>query len=168
MKPTRRDFLKSAAGLTLAGAGPVTAAETAKPGSSCRPAISGTLWWVSPQQNTCWGGTGWERELEEQKRLGFDLLWLTNVPSVLEHPICPLRALLDLCGKHKFQVILDTGLSGDWYVSLDLKQELDLCRRNIRKIADRVANPAKAARRKILNTPGPGEVARRHFLFAND
>jgi hypothetical protein len=136
----RRNFLKGAAGLALVGAGSVAAAETTKPGLSCRPAVSGILWWVSPQQNTRWGGTGWERELEEQKQLGFDLLWLTNVPSILEHPVCALRTLLDLCGKHKFQVILDTGFNGHWFVSLDLKQELDLCCRNIRKIADSVAN----------------------------
>jgi len=47
---------------------------------------------------------------------------------------------LDLCDKHRFQVILDAGCSGNWYVSLDLKQELDLCRRNIRKTANYAAN----------------------------
>lgn len=83
--------------------------------------------------------TGWERELKEQKRLGFDLLWLTNAPSILEHPVFALPALLDLCDKHKFQVLVDTGLSRNWFLSLDLKQELDLCRRNIRVVADRVA-----------------------------
>jgi len=92
MKQTRRDFLKSAAGLTLAGAGSIAAVETKRSGSARRPAISGTLWWVSPQQSTRWGETGWERELEEQKQLGFDLLWLTNAPSILGHPVCALPA----------------------------------------------------------------------------
>lgn len=132
--------MKSAAKLALAGAGSVAAAKTTKPGSSCRPAISGVLWWASAQQNTKWGETGWERELEEQKQLGFDLLWLTNAPSILEHPVCTLRTLLNLCSKHNFQVILDTGFNKNWFVSLDLKQELDLCCRNIRKITDSVAN----------------------------
>lgn len=137
---TRRDLLKTAAGLTLAGAGPLAAAEIAAPGLLCRPAISGTLWWVSPQQNTTWRQAGWQRELEEQKQLGFDLLWLSNASGVVEHPAFALPALLDLCDRHGFKVILDTGCSGNWYVPLDLKQELDLCRRNIREIADRAAN----------------------------
>jgi hypothetical protein len=135
---TRREFLRSSGALVLACNGWSAAAEPepTRPNSSCRPAIAVTLWWASARQNTMWGRTGWERELEEQKQVGFDLLWLTNAPAILDHPVCSLRTLLDLCDKHKFQVILDTGSSGPWYVSLDLKQELDLCRRNIRRIAD--------------------------------
>ncbi|MBN1853127.1 MAG: hypothetical protein JW829_10405, partial [Pirellulales bacterium] len=83
----RRTFLKRAAGLALAGAAPVAAEETTKSDLSCRPSISGILWSISPQENTNWDTTDWERELEEQKRLGFDLLWLINAPSILEHPV---------------------------------------------------------------------------------
>ncbi len=135
----RREFLTSATALAVAGISSVAAVETTKPGSSCRPAISGVLWWASALQNTKWGKTGWERELEEQKQLGFDLLWLVNAPNILEHPVCNLRTVLDLCNKHDFQVILDTGFNSNWYVSLDLEQELGLCHRNIRKITNSVS-----------------------------
>jgi len=136
----RREFLKQTAAVALAGGGFVTAAELSTPSRVCPPVISGTLWWISPLQNADWGLAGWEKELQEQKHLGFDLLWLSNAPSIVEHPTCSLRTLLDLCDRHGFQVTLDTGFSGNWYVSLDLKQELDLCRRNIRRIADCVGN----------------------------
>jgi len=91
----RRDFLRHASILALAGTNSVTAGNRVKPDISCRPVVSGILWWVSPQQNTEWGEAGWERELEEQKQLGFDLLWLTNSPSILDNPACALRTLLD-------------------------------------------------------------------------
>lgn len=127
--------------MTLAGTRLVTAGtEPITPGSDCRPVISGTLWWISSQQNMRWGITGWERELQEQKRLGFNLLWLTNTPSIVEHSTCSLLKLMDLCDKNQFKVILDTGFSGNWYVSLDLKQELDLCHRNISEIGSCLAN----------------------------
>jgi len=47
--------------------------------------------------------------------------------------------LLDLCAQRKVQVILDTGLTANWYAPLDLKGELELCRKNIETIGKHFA-----------------------------
>ncbi len=136
----RREFLQAAAGLALTGrAGVLAAEQPTKRVPQCLPAVSGTLWWASAQQNKEWGAAGWEQELKEQQRLGFDLLWFVNAPSILDHPVLNLRALLDLCNKRKFKVILDTSFNGHWYKTLDLKDELELCHGNIRALGDQVA-----------------------------
>ena len=143
---TRRDFLKISAGSLLAGStlDAVSADKQVEQGlAGARPsepaAISGTLWWCSPSQFSEWGLTGWRKELEQQQALGFDLLWLTQAPQVVRNPGFSLRNLLDLCAERKFQVILDTGSTGKWFAPLDLKKELDLCRKNIRTIGEQLA-----------------------------
>jgi hypothetical protein len=106
----------------------------------CRPVISGTLWWASAEQSKSWGISGWRKELDQQRELGFDLLWLTQAPSLLDASAFSLGDLLDLCAKEKFQVILDTGSTGVWYAPLDLKRELELCRKNVEAIGTRFAS----------------------------
>jgi hypothetical protein len=75
--------------------------------------------------------------LLDQKKLGFNLLWLSNVTSALdsdEH-IAKLRGLMDLSSELEFDVILDTGFTGNWYGHRDLKRELEHCGKTINRIA---------------------------------
>ena len=140
---TRRDFLKISAIACFSGTVPQLESPQTQGPRRCRPVISGSLWWVSPEQSGRWGLSGWRKELDQQQKLGFDLLWLTNAPRLIDDPRFSLRDLLDLCAKRKVQVMVDTGFNGNWYGVLDLKGELELCAKNIRAIGERFAtNPA--------------------------
>ncbi len=77
----------------------------------CPPLISGALRGYDPAQSSKWGLDGWRRELDDERAIGFDLLWLSNTPAALASGAAadPLKALLDLCADRKVQVILDTG-----------------------------------------------------------
>lgn len=135
---TRRDFLKYSAGIVMAGGGMKLDPAQHKPKYLCRPVISGSLWWVNPAQCEQWGISGWRDELDRQQRIGFNLLWLVNAAGILDNPKFSLRDLLDLCGKRKMQVVLDTGSSEMWYAApLDVRKELDVCGVNIEKIGER-------------------------------
>jgi len=115
--------------------GPATLAAS---GQKCRPAISGTLWWLDAT-SIGWDDSAWRDELDQQRRLGFDLLWLCNVPGSLDAPGDPVGRILDLCAKRKVRVILDTGSSGKWYDPFDPKAEIDYCAKGIRRIGERFA-----------------------------
>jgi hypothetical protein len=134
----RRNFLKLCAGTAMVQLVPGIGVANSRPVSKCRPAISGTLWWCSPEQNRKWGASGWMKEVQEQQGLGFDLLWLVQGPQLLRNDFS-LRQLLDLCAQRKIQVIVDTGLSSHWYAPLDLKTELELCRSNITAVGEQLA-----------------------------
>jgi len=105
----------------------------------CRPTISGALWWFDPVETVRWSESGWRRELEEQRKIGFDLLWLVNAPAGLDHPGDPLGIVMDLCARRGVQVILDTGtaMPGVWYADLQPKVQLDACGKNIARLAER-------------------------------
>jgi len=105
----------------------------------CPPLISGPLWWLDAAESAKRGVSGWRDELDRQRKIGFDLLWLTNAPAALDHPDDPLGKLMDLCARRKVQVILDTGSTGMWYGKLDLPKELEVCRGNIKRIGERFA-----------------------------
>jgi len=112
----------------------------------CEPLISGPLWWMDPGESAAWGISGWRNELEIQRKIGFELLWLTNAYSALDHPADPLGVLMDLCARRKVQVIIDTGSTSVWYKTLNLKEELQFCQNNIRRIGERFAgHPAFCA-----------------------
>jgi hypothetical protein len=83
---------------------------------------------------------GWRDELDQQAKIGFDLLWLVNAPAALasEKEAKLLSDLMDLCAKRKVKVILDTGSSGMWYASIDLNKELKMCGENIDRIGERL------------------------------
>ncbi len=104
----------------------------------CRPVISGPLWWYSPEESSEWGIRGWQEELDRQQAIGFNLLWLVNVADALKarKNITVLTGLLDLCARRRVEVILDTGASGKWYAGLNLGRELEICSKNITRIAE--------------------------------
>ncbi len=132
---SRREFLT----LCAAAAGSVSIGESSTGAAPRRRAvISGPLWWVDPKQNAAWGASGWRDELDQQARIGFNLLWLVNAPSCLtnEADAAHLRSLMDLCAARKVRVILDTGSSGAWYSPPDLDKELSTCGANVRAVSD--------------------------------
>lgn len=137
----RRDFLEMTGlcslGLWL-GLEHVAVA-LSKPKLLCEPLISGPLWWFDANESRRWGTSGWRTELEFHRKIGFDLLWLTNAPSALASSGDPLGLLLDLCARRKVQVILDTGCTPKWYASLDLEKELEFCGANIKGLGQRFA-----------------------------
>jgi len=135
---TRRQFLQHAAlGMGLA---PMMAAHAAP--TPCPPVISGNLWWYHPRSFSL---DEWERMLAEQKRLGFDLLWLSNTASALdteEHGV-HLAGLMDQAHSLGFQVLLDTGFTPNWYGHRDLERELAYCGRTVDHLGERFgAHPA--------------------------
>ncbi len=128
---TRRTFLATAA-TGIAGASALVHAETA-PKLRCAPVIAGNLWWYHPDSYAL---DVWRTMLLEQKKLGFDLLWLSNVTSALdtdEHT-AKLRALMDHCAELGFQVILDMGSTPNWFGHRDLDREMAHCGGTVDKI----------------------------------
>ncbi len=110
--------------------------EPVKP--KCRPTISGALWWLDPAETVRWGESGWRRELEEQRRIGFDLLWLLNTQAAMDHPGDPLGIVMDLCARRGVQVILDTGTApGRWYDDFRPEREIEACGKHIARLAER-------------------------------
>lgn len=109
----------------------------------CVPKISGSLWYLPPDPSAPWSKGlpenigDWKREIKEQRRLGFDLLWFSSVPEVLRSRPDLLHELMDLCAECKMQVILDAGMSPQWYGALNLTEEIAVCADNIGKIGER-------------------------------
>ncbi len=102
----------------------------------CQPVISGPLWWYDPELSAKWGERGWRDQLDEQAKIGFNLLWLCNTPSALnsDSDVEVLCSLMDLCARRKVRVILDTGSSGIWYNPFDVEKELNVCKHNIKHL----------------------------------
>ena len=126
---TRRELLRMLGGLVLAGS---TVWAEKNPKQRCPPKISGTLWWLD-HDSARWSESQWRDELDRQRKVGFDLLWLVNAPGAMDG----LQTILDLCARRKVQVILDTGSSSMWYGKLDIKKELEVCGANIERIGQR-------------------------------
>jgi len=134
---SRREFLMGCLGSAAPGS---VVIPLPKRELRCRPVISGPMWWYSHSESALWDVSRWRDELDQQSRIGFNLLWLVNVAGTLtaEKDIRALSDLLDLCAQHKVQVILDIGASNKWYGALDLDKELAICSKNILKIGDRL------------------------------
>lgn len=74
--------------------------------------------------------------LLDQRDLGFDLLWLTNVQSALvtEGGLAHLQGLMSLCTHLGFEVIIDTGSTTSWYGHREFERELKHCREIINAV----------------------------------
>lgn len=123
---SRRSFLAGSAALAAVGA---VRGEGLR--RKCRPLISGSLWW-----SQLWSVAEWRDELDKQRAIGFDLLWIVNTHQLIstEAGAAGLSDLLDLCAARKVRVILGTGSSPVWYGTTDPAAELELCSVYIRKI----------------------------------
>lgn len=121
--------------LLAAMARPVLSADNC---NKCLPLISGNLWWLDADMFDG-GMSKWRDELDNQQKIGFDILWLINTDSVIDLPGDPLKQLLDLCAKRHIKVIIDAGTSGAWYHPFDLDKETDACKKHIQKIGERYA-----------------------------
>jgi len=135
---SRRSFLGSAgalAGLSLLG----SPGAHAIPTNTVPPLISGALRQYNPAFATAEGVAGWKRELDDEQRIGFDILWLANFWPALrrEVPSDPLGDLLDLCAERGIAVILDIGTSPQWYATLDVRAELETVGKHIETIRAR-------------------------------
>lgn len=96
----RRELLGLMGALALG----MTSGDWAESKTRCLPRISGPLWWLDPE-SARWSESQWRDDLDRQRRIVFDLLWLVNAPGAMDG----LQTMLDLCAKRKVQVILDTG-----------------------------------------------------------
>ncbi len=106
----------------------------------CVPLISGNL---DPYDAAFAkeGKAGWERLIDEERAIGFNLLWISHITPAWSAPSGdPLRDLLDVCAERGTQVIIDTGGTPDWYGRLDVADEMKVVGANIRQIAKRYAN----------------------------
>lgn len=86
------------------------------------------------------GRTGWGKELDDERAIGFDLLWLSHVAPVLAPGFDgdPLGDLLDVCGERNVQVILSTDMSHDWYVGpVNVEKEKERVGASIQAMAAR-------------------------------
>lgn len=104
----------------------------------CAPVISGNLRPYDQALARREGRAGWEREIAEERAIGFDLLWLSHItPAWSAGAADPVRDLLDVCAGVGTQVILDIGSTPNWYGTLDAAAERKAIGANIAEIARR-------------------------------
>lgn len=108
----------------------------------CAPIISGALMWVHKEYARPDFIGSWKAELEDERAIGFDLGWLSNVRALLQDdaPAGRLRELLDVYSASGMRVLLDTGSTPDWYVRMDADGEIEHARRQIEMITERVGD----------------------------
>ncbi len=103
------------------------------------PVISGNLRPFNLAFSQKEGSAGWTRELDEERAIGFDLLWLSHLKPALDLPPDqdPLPMVLDCCQAHGMQAILGIGSRPYWYREPDLEKERAFIERNIRVMGER-------------------------------
>lgn len=101
----------------------------------CAPVISGNLRPFNPSLDRA----GWAKQLDDERAIGFDLLWVSHVSPAFAKPLAddPMVTVLDLCAERRMQVIIDAGGSPLWYGDLDLDKELGIIAANVKTIAAR-------------------------------
>ncbi|MCC7334278.1 MAG: DUF4434 domain-containing protein [Pirellulaceae bacterium] len=99
----------------------------------CKPVISGNL---RPYQ-TQPGMDVWERDMDDERALGFDLLWLSHIRPALDAPGDIIGGVLDICAERKMQVILGIGSTPNWYGPLDAKREIEVVGATVHEIGQR-------------------------------
>ncbi len=146
MKPTndRRAMLKLLGGAALGLAASAYASakssntdsiKRAGKSALCKPVISGALWSVSPSSLGVMSDDQIREELNEQRKIGFSLIWISYTATLIDLPGDPIMRLLDICASRHVQVIMDVNMSPTWYTTIDLKSELALCTKHIKAMS---------------------------------
>jgi len=95
--------------------------EAAKPRTP--PLIRGTLWWVTQQGYSGWTQDQFAKEIETQRAVGFDVLWILNTPSLFKDavdnetagkPYDAIEMILTVADAKGMKVIVDLP-TGGWY-----------------------------------------------------
>ncbi|HDP35641.1 MAG TPA: DUF4434 domain-containing protein [Candidatus Hydrogenedentes bacterium] len=111
---------------------------TQKTALSCPPLIRGHLRWYDHAFAMREGIDGWRRELDDERRIGANLLWLSHVrPALDAKDADTLRDIFDACAERGMGVIIETGKTRDWYIHCDVKRELDEVRAVCAMLAER-------------------------------
>lgn len=104
----------------------------------CLPVIHGHLRWYDHAFAMKEGIDGWRRELDDECRIGSNLLWLSHVrPGLDETERDTLKEVFDACAERNMRVIIETGQTPDWYVHCDLARELEEVNTVCRLLAER-------------------------------
>lgn len=109
------------------------------------PLISGALRQYSLDFSTAEGIEKLKRDLDQERAIGFDLLWLGNVLPLSNKPAKErgLARVLDLCHESGFRVIMDIGHTPGWFGNLDAVEERDFVQKNVTFLQERFgAHPA--------------------------
>jgi|GEM_PF-1019500 len=108
------------------------------PTLSCLPILRGHLRPYDHVFSMKEGLEGWRRELEDERRIGSNLLWLSHVrPGLNETERDTLKEVFDACAERDMKVIVETGHTQKWYVHRDLQRELDEIRAVCKLLAER-------------------------------
>lgn len=104
----------------------------------CLPVISGCLRPFEPGFHREHGVDGWRREMDDERAIGFDLLWISHLRPALDEPEDDVvGTVLDVCAERGMQVILDTGSTSNWYGKLDAADEIATVGKTIADIGSR-------------------------------
>jgi hypothetical protein len=88
-----------------------------------------------------WSKEKWCEELDDEKAIGFNLLWLSNIEAALEaNEPDRLGNLLTLCEERDIEVILSVGSTPRWYEIQNINEELSKVSEWVRLIHERYAN----------------------------
>ena len=149
MNMSRRTFLGAGASAAVAGIGALnTAAAGAEtvpeqdaassPRLLCAPVTRGHLRPYDHRFALAEGIAGWRRELDDERRIGSRLLWLSHVAPALDDPAADtLKAVFDACAERDMGVIIETGHTPGWYIHRDLARERAEARRVCGLLAER-------------------------------
>lgn len=113
-------------------------------GARIEPLMRGTLWWVGTPRHFIWKKSDFEKEIQTQMDIGFDLLWLLGSKSAMDHAERNdgkkdvLETLYSIADEKKLRVIIDLIPGGGALPGkLPLDQAIPIARAHIRKLAGR-------------------------------
>lgn len=106
------------------------------------PLMRGTLWWIAVDEAHRWTRAGLETAIDEQRALGFDVLWILNTPELLRLATLPdasrdiLADLYALADEKEMHVIADLPMGG-WYGKVSAEEMSAVIAAHARKLHGR-------------------------------
>ena len=152
---SRRQFIRNAAAtvgvgvgasrlgqLAQASAEPMLendqSSESDAPTLLCPPVMRGHLRPYNHQFAMQEGIEGWRREMDDERRIGSNLLWLSHVrPALDETEADTLQDVFDVCEERNMGIIIETGHTPNWYGHRDLDREINEVREVCTMLAER-------------------------------
>ncbi len=105
------------------------------------PLMRGTLWWIAHPEHDQWTKERFAEEIELQREVGFDLLWIFNSPQLLQKaveaekqgtPHDTLEMVFEIADEKGMRVIVDLPKAG-WQGKTTAEEMIDKNREFIRR-----------------------------------